>query len=76
MENQKNESKSALEDFSLMCDCAEKVASFGINADFLKKAVTDYYQAQSKGEKLSQEELNIIKDKYKKFQLIFDEFGI
>lgn len=61
------ENKS-LKDFALMCECSEKVASFGILADFLKKAVMDYYSYISTGAKMPEEDWQILKQKYDRLQ--------
>jgi len=57
-----------LKDFALMCECSEKVASFGILADFLKRAVMDYYSYKSKGIEMPIEEKEILEQKYDKLQ--------
>ena len=57
------ENKS-LKDFALMCECSEKVASFGILADFLKKGVMDYYSHKSTGTEMPDEEKKIFFQKY------------
>lgn len=31
--------QKSLKDFALMCECSEKISSFGILADFMKRAV-------------------------------------
>jgi hypothetical protein len=61
------ENKS-LKDFALMCECSEKVASFGILADFLKKAVMDYYSYISTGAEMPEEDWQILKQKYDRLQ--------
>lgn len=61
------ENKS-LKDFALMCECSEKVASFGILADFLKKGVMDYYSYKSTGAEMPDEEKNILFEKFDKLQ--------
>ena len=61
------ENKS-LKDFALMCECSEKVASFGILADFLKKAVMDYYSYISTGVEMPEEDWQILKQKYDRLQ--------
>lgn len=61
------ENKS-LKDFALMCECSEKVASFGILADFLKKAVMDYYSYKSTGAEMPDEDKEIFFQKYERLQ--------
>ena len=61
------ENKS-LKDFALMCECSEKVASFGILADFLKKGVMDYYSYISTGAEMPEEDWQILKQKYDRLQ--------
>lgn len=61
------ENKS-LKDFALMCECSEKVASFGILADFLKKGVMDYYSYKSTGTEMPEEDWQILKQKYDRLQ--------
>lgn len=61
------ENKS-LKDFALMCECSEKVASFGILADFLKKGVMDYYSYKSTGVEMPEEDWQILKQKYDRLQ--------
>lgn len=61
------ENKS-LKDFALMCECSEKVASFGILADFLKKGVMDYYSYKSTGAEMPEEDWQILKQKYDRLQ--------
>jgi hypothetical protein len=62
---QKNKS---LKDFALMCECSEKVASFGILADFLKKAVMDYYSYKSTRAEMPLDEKEILEQKYDRLQ--------
>ena len=57
-----------LKDYALMCECSEKVASFGILADFLKKGVMDYYSYKSTGAEMSLEEMQILEQKYNRLQ--------
>lgn len=61
------ENKS-LKDFALMCECSEKVAQFGIWADFMKKAVMDYYSYKSTGAEMPIEEKEILEQKYDRLQ--------
>ena len=61
------ENKS-LKEFALMCECSEKVASFGILADFLKKAVMDYYSYKSTGAEMPDEDKKIFFQKYERLQ--------
>ena len=61
------ENKS-LKDFALMCECSEKVAIFGILADFLKKGVMDYYSYISTGAEMPAEEKEILERKYDRLQ--------
>lgn len=51
-----------------MCECSEKVASFGILADFLKKGVMDYYSYRSTGAEMPEEDWQILKQKYDRLQ--------
>jgi|688.fasta_scaffold70631_8 hypothetical protein len=62
-----------LKDYALMCECSEKVASFGILADFLKKGVMDYYSYKSTGAEMPLEEKEILEQKYDKLQDYFKE---
>ena len=64
---------NSLKDYALMCECAQKVASFGILSDFLKKGITDYYSYKSKNEELSPEEMEILNAKYREFQDFFQK---
>jgi hypothetical protein len=66
------ENKS-LKDFALMCDCSEKVAQFGIWADFMKKAVMDYYSYKSTGSEMPSEEKEMINQVYDKLQNFLKE---
>jgi len=66
------ENKS-LKDFALMCECSEKVASFGILADFLKKGVMDYYSYKSTGAEMPLEEREILAQKYDRLQDFLEE---
>lgn len=58
------ENNNSLKEFALMCECSDKVASFGILADFMKRAVMDYYSYKSKGVDMPQEEKDIFMTKY------------
>lgn len=64
---------NSLKDYALMCECAEKVARFGILSDFLKRGITDYYSYKSKNEELSPEEMEILNAKYSEFQDFFQK---
>jgi hypothetical protein len=66
------ENKS-LKDFALMCECSEKVAQFGILADFLKKGVMDYYSYKSTGAEMPSEDKEILEEKYNKFHEFLKE---
>ena len=57
-----------LKDFALMCECSEKIASFGILADFMKRAVMDYYSYKSTGADMPMEEKELMSKKYDKLQ--------
>ena len=59
---------NSLKDFAFMCECSEKVASFGILADFMKRAVMDYYSYQSKGVEMPIDDKVILVEKYNKLQ--------
>ena len=61
------ENKS-LKDFALMCECSEKVASFGILVDFLKKGVMDYYSYISAGTVMPDQDKEIFFQKYDRLQ--------
>ena len=61
------ENKS-LKDFALMCECSEKVAVFGILADFLKRAVMDYYSYKGAGKEMPDEEREVFIKKYDELQ--------
>lgn len=58
----------SLKDFALICECSEKVAQFGILADFLKKAVMDYYSYKSKGGFMPVDDKEIFVKKYNELQ--------
>lgn len=58
----------SLKDFALMCECSEKVARFGILADFLKKAVMDYYSYKSKQAAMPDEDREVFIKKYNELQ--------
>ena len=58
----------SLKDFALMCECSKKVAQFGILADFLKKAVMDYYSYKSRGAELPDEDREVFIQKYNELQ--------
>lgn len=66
------ENKS-LKDFALMCECSEKVASFGILADFLKRGVMDYYSYKSTGSEMPIEEKEMLNQGYDRFQNFLKE---
>ena len=66
------ENKS-LKDFALMCECSEKVASFGILADFLKRGVMDYYSYKSNGAEMPIEEKEMLDQGYDKLQKFLKE---
>lgn len=66
------ENKS-LKDFALMCECSEKVANFGILADFLKRGVMDYYSYKSTGSEMPIEEKEMLNQGYDKFQNFLKE---
>mgnify|MGYP003351330777 CR=1 FL=1 len=59
-----------LKDYALMCECSEKVASFGILADFLKKGIMDYYSYKSTGAEMPLEEKEILEQKYDNYRII------
>ena len=66
------ENKS-LKDFALMCECSEKVASFGILVDFLKKGVMDYYSYKSTGTVMPDQDKEIFLEKYERLQNFLKE---
>lgn len=66
------ENKS-LKDFALICECSEKVASFGILADFLKRGVMDYYSYKSTGSEMPVEEKEMLNQGYDRFQNFLKE---
>jgi len=66
------ENKS-LKDFALMCECSEKVANFGILADFLKRGVMDYYSYKSTGSEMPIEEKEMLNQGYDRFQNFLKE---
>ena len=66
------ENKS-LKDFALMCECSEKVASFGILEDFLKRGVMDYYSYKSTGAEMPIEEKEMLDQGYDKLQNFLKE---
>jgi hypothetical protein len=57
-----------LKEVALMCECSEKVASFGILADFLKKAVMDYYSYKTNGSEMPGDDKEIFSKKYQELQ--------
>lgn len=61
------ENKS-LKDFALMCECSEKIAQFGILADFMKRAVMDYYSYKGIGAEMPAEEKELFAAKYNQLQ--------
>jgi hypothetical protein len=63
-----NNNLSTLKDVALLCECSEKTASFGIWADFMKRAVMDYYSYRAKGAEMPREEKDMINQVYDKLQ--------
>jgi len=60
-----NENKSlSLKEFALMCECSEKANQFGILADFMKKAVMDYYSYKAVAKEMPVEDKEILEQKY------------
>ena len=55
---------NSLKDYSLMCDCAESTARFGILLDFLKHSSTHFYSLKAKQEAASLEDIELLKSKY------------
>jgi hypothetical protein len=62
------ENNNTLKDVALMCECSEKVSSFGILADFMKRAVMDYYSYRAKGAEMPTEEKELFAAKYNQLQ--------
>jgi hypothetical protein len=62
MENQ------SLQDYSLMCDCAEQAARFGILLDFLKHSSNHFYSFKAKQEVVSLEDIKLFKSKFKELE--------
>ena len=58
------EKNNSLKDYAFMCECSDKVASFGILADFIKRAVMDYYSYKSTGAVMPDEEKEVFLKKY------------
>jgi hypothetical protein len=62
-----------LQDYALMCECAEEVARFGILSDFMKKAVTDFYSFKSNREELALDDMKILEKKLHELQIFFEK---
>lgn len=62
-----------LNEFALMCECAQSAATIGILTDFLKKAVTDFYSHKSNKTEFKQEEMEVFRKKYEEFQGLLKE---
>lgn len=61
------ENKS-LKDFAFLCECSEKVYRFGVLADFMKRAVMDYYSYKGAGKEMPDEEREVFIQKYNELQ--------
>ena len=57
-----------LKDLALLCECSEKVSKFGILADFMKRAVMDYYSYKGGNKEMPVEEKEIFAKKYHELQ--------
>lgn len=57
-----------LKDFALLCECSGKVNQFGILADFLKRAVMDYYSYKGAGKEMPDEDREVFIKKYNELQ--------
>lgn len=57
-----------LKDVALLCECSEKVSRFGILADFMKRAVMDYYSYKGKRAEMPDEDREIFIKKYHELQ--------
>lgn len=62
MENQK------LEDYALICECAEEAARFGILLDFLKQAGSYFYSLRAKGKKAQEADIELLKNKFQELE--------
>lgn len=62
MENQK------LQDYALICGCAEEAAKFGILLDFLKQAGNHFYSLRAKGEKAQEVDIELLKNKFQELE--------
>lgn len=57
-----------LKDFALLCECSEKVSRFGILADFIKRAVMDYYSYKGANKEMPDEDREVFIKKYYELQ--------
>jgi len=62
-----------LQDYALMCECAEEVARFGILSDFMKKGITDFYSFKSKKEELAADEMQVLTNKMHEMQIFLEK---
>jgi hypothetical protein len=58
----------SLQDYSLMCDCAESAARLGILLDFLKHSGNHFYSLKAKQEPASLEDIELLKSKYQELE--------
>ena len=57
-----------LQNYSLMCDCAEQAARFGILLDFLKHASNHFYSFKAKQEAASLKDIELFKSKFQELE--------
>lgn len=62
-----------LQEYALMCECAEEVAKFGILSDFMKKGITDFYSFKSKREELAADQMLVLTNKMHEMQIFFEK---
>lgn len=58
----------SLQDYSLMCDCAEQAARLGILLDFLKHSGNHFYSLKAKQEEISLEDIELFKSKFQELE--------
>jgi hypothetical protein len=74
MDNQQfNINTLNLQDYALMCECAEEIAKFGILSDFMKKGITDFYSFKSKREELAADQMLVLTNKMHEMQIFFEK---
>jgi len=62
----------SLQDYSLICDCAEEAARLGILLDFLKHSGNHFYSLKAKQEAASLEDMELFKNKYQELESFVD----